>query len=289
MSIGTPTIDDDWKVIHPIYEIGSELVAALEMDEMEGLVYLTLLRKGPTTASALSKEIGMERTKTYRIVEKLVNNGMVSMTFSTPKLCVTTNPEEAIKKVIHKKKEEIKRLTDVGSKVIHRLKGVVTADYGANLPTFRIVQGQEAIYSNIETAFDDLSGIIYMVTSINDISKMYYSHIPEKIKECEQKGCKVRLIIDKNDEKMQSYITRLNIKDVRHGKLPSNGRIIVSKTQMIMSDSSTLPNAKNLFDYALCTNSKEMINNILILCSFLWETSKPVTVLPSDSIITGSN
>jgi len=73
------------------------------------------------------------------------------------------------------------------------------------------------------------------------------------------------------------------------------GRIIVEEgKQMIMSDVMNASDFINMdnsrgsndsfslgadTDFALWTNSAEMVNNIFSLCKFLWRTSKPLNKL----------
>jgi hypothetical protein len=121
---------------------------------------------------------------------------------------------------------------------------------------------------------------------------MYHTAIPEKIKECIGKGGIVRVLTDADDKKFLPLIDRLKPTETRLGKLPSKGRIIVEEgKQMVMSDvmnASDFVNTENSrsttdsfslgadSDFALWTNSAEMVNNIFSLCKFLWRTSKPL-------------
>jgi len=73
-----------------VNSLSLQLSSILGLEEMEAHVYLNLLRIGPISASALAKKIDVERTKTYRTIEKLLNQNIVSTTFSKPKLCVAT-------------------------------------------------------------------------------------------------------------------------------------------------------------------------------------------------------
>lgn len=265
--------------LHQIDELGKELSAVLDLDELEGHIYLNLLRTGPITASALAKELDIDRAKTYRTIDKLVSESMVSTTFSNPKLCIPIDPEEALKIVLRKKQDEINKIKKVGEKVIKRVKGVVTAGYGTNIPTFRIAQGSTNIYANVEKLVEESKDMVYIVTTIKDISKMYHTNIPEKIKVCEKNGGQVRLLIEVEDEKMYPFIKRFGATETKIGKLPSKGRIIVSKgDQMIMSDATVKGsmNANAETDFALCTNSYEMVNNIFSLCTFLWKSGKSI-------------
>jgi len=224
---------------HQIEELGKELSSILDLEELEGNIYLNLLRTGPITASALAKELDIDRAKTYRTIDKLVSESMVSTTFSNPKLCIPIDPEEALKIVLRKKQDEINKIKKVGEKLIKRVKGVVTAGYGTNIPTFRIAQGASNIYANVEKLVEESKNMVYIVTTIRDISKMYHTNIPEKIKVCEKNGGQVRLLIELEDEKMYPFIKRFGASETKIGKLPSKGRIIVSKgEQMIMSDAT---------------------------------------------------
>ncbi len=90
----------------------------------------------------------------------------------------------------------------VGEKVSNRVQGVITAGYGTNVPTFRIAQGATNIYANIEKLIEEAKDTVYVVNTIKDISKMYHTNIPEKIKICEKNGGKVRLLVEMKDENL---------------------------------------------------------------------------------------
>jgi len=74
------TQNDDWA------ELILQLSSILDLETVEARIYLNLLRLGPVTASALAKELDVDRTKTYRTVDKLLNMSIVSTTISNPKL-----------------------------------------------------------------------------------------------------------------------------------------------------------------------------------------------------------
>jgi sugar-specific transcriptional regulator TrmB len=220
---------------------------------------------------------------------------IVSTTISNPKLCIATKPEEVLKIVLQKKQDEINRVEKIGKEVIKRINKIVPITDGHYVPTFRTVQGRANIYSHIEKILEDSPGTIYIVTTTEDILRMYHTAIPEKIKECIGKGGTVRILTDADDKKFLPLIDRLKPTETRLGKLPSKGRIIVEEgKQMVMSDvmnASDFVNTENSrstidsfslgadSDFALWTNSAEMVNNIFSLCKFLWRISKPLTKL----------
>ena len=213
-----------------VTELTSEISDILGMDELEAKIYLNLLRTGPITASALAKEINIDRAKTYRVIDKLSSNGIVSISFSSPKLCIASEPGEVLSLTLQKKEEEITKIRRDGKKIIDKVKDISTADNKATVPTFRVIQGIENITSQIERILENTTEIFYLVTTIEDVSKLYHTTIPEKIKQTQKARGTVRLIVDDASPKMLPFIKRFGASEVRIGKLPSKGRIVVSQS-----------------------------------------------------------
>jgi len=218
----------------------------------------------------------------YRTIEKLINQNIVSSTFSKPKLCIATEPEEVLKMIMQKKEDDLKKLKMTKAEVIKKIKEIVPTTNSKNLPTFHIIQGSSNIYSEIGKLIENSTDIVYIVTTLKDISKMYHTNIPEKIKTCEKNGGEVRLLTELNDYELMSYIKRMDATETKLSKLASKGRIVVSKDkQMIMSD-ATMKDQENNYvssDFAFSTNSYEMVNNIYTLCTLLWKSSKHPKIL----------
>jgi len=262
--------------------IASELEMILDLEELEAKVYLNLLRMGPITASALAKELDIDRARMYRTVDKLVSRNIISTTLSSPKLCIAAEPQEALKMALRKKEDEVNKIKKEGEVIVEKINSEITTKMGTNVPTFRVVQGRGNIYADIAQLIENSSDIVYISTTLEDISRMYHSAIPEKITVCEKKGGKVRLLVALDDPKLIPFVKRFNATETKICKLPSKGRMVVQKDkQMIMSDSANASqmSANSESDFSLCTNSSEMVSNIHSLCSLLWETAQPITTL----------
>jgi len=259
-----------------VEKLAIELKQTLDFDELESKIYLSLLRTGPITASALAKDLNIDRARMYRTVDKLVDRNIISTTLSSPKLCIAVEPEKALKLALEKKEEEIKKIKRSGESIVDKINNEITTNQGTNIPTLRIIQGRANIYSDIAQLIESCTDTVYIVTTLEDISKMYHSLIPEKIKICEKNGGKVALLVEIDDMEMISFVKRFNATETRVCKLPSKGRITVQKDkQMIMSDSNhTSSNSES--DFSLSTNAKDMISNIDNLCRLLWKSAKPL-------------
>ena len=260
-----------------VVEIEQEIANVLDLDSLDAHIYLNLLRMGPVTASALAKELHIDRTKAYRTIDKLLNLKIVSTTFSKPKLCVANKPEDVLKNVLENKESQVKRIRTAKDHILRCIEETIPSNYSSNLPTFHITQGTHNIYSDVEKLIENAKGIVYIVTTLRDLSKMYHTNIPEKIKICEKNGGQVRLLTEVFNKEHLPFVSRFGATEARIGKLSSKGRMVVEQeSQMIMSDivwgDSDQTSIES--DYAICTYSTEMVNNIFILCHLLWENSK---------------
>ncbi len=260
-----------------VEKLAIELQETLDLDELESKIYLSLLRTGPVTASALAKDLNVDRAIMYRTVEKLVDMSFISTSFTNPKLCASVEPETAFKLVLEKKEEKLKKIKKIEKTIIENISSIrYCPSQGPNIPTLRIVQGRGNIYSDIAQMIENCFETIFIATTLEDISKMYHSMIPEKIKLCKKKGGKVMLLVEIDDIEIISFAKRFNATEIRVCKLPSKGRIAVQKDkQMIMSDSSQIDSDSEM-DLSISTNAKDMINNIDSLCRFLWKSAKPL-------------
>jgi len=260
-----------------VVEIEQELAKVLDLDDLDAHIYLNLLRMGPVTASALAKELHIDRTKAYRTIDKLLNLKIVSTTFSKPKLCIANKPEDVLINVLEKKESQLKKIRTAKDYIIRSIEETIPTNYSSNLPTFHITQGTQNIYSDVEKLIENAKGIVYIVTTLKDLSKMYHTSIPEKIKICEKNGGQVRLLTEVSNKEHLPFVSRFGATEARIGKLSSKGRMVVEQeSQMIMSDivwgDSDQTSVES--DYAICTNSSEMVNNIFILSNLLWENAK---------------
>jgi len=262
-----------------------ELQETLDFDDLESKIYLNLLRTGPITASELAKDLNVDRATMYRIVDRLVDRNIILTSLSNPKLCTAIEPENALKLGLEKKEEEIKKIRKSSKAIIEKITSIrYCPNQGTNIPTLRIVQGRDNIYSDIGQMIENCFETVFIATTLEDISKMYHSMIPEKIKICKKKGGNVMLLVEIDDIKMISFVKRFNATEIRECRLPSKGRIVVQKDkQMIMSD-STQTSSNSEADFSISTDAKDMVNNIDSLCRLLWKAAKPLEIALSTKI-----
>ena len=69
---------------------------------------------------------------------------------------------------------------------IEELEQEIPSNYSSNLPSNHIMKGTLNIYYYIEKLIENAKNTVYIVTTLKDLSKMYHTNIPEKIKICEK-------------------------------------------------------------------------------------------------------
>lgn len=258
-------------------------LAFFGLDKTDSKMYLGLLRIGSLTVGKLATKLEIDRGKAYRSLNKLREMGLITTTFSNPTICEAVAPADALTTVIQKKEDEVITMQKLSRKIIADLKEVHRPEPLSEVSSISIIQGRPNIYSRIGKLVQESSKTIYIMTTSNDILRMYHTAIPEKIKLCKKNGGDVRVLTFADSDKVLPLLDRIEASETRIGKLPSKSRVIVEEgEQLIMSGSikeSMDLNDEN--DNILYTNSTEMINNMFSLCQHLWKKSKPLQILNS--------
>ena len=264
--------------------VEDELITELSyfgLDKTDATMYLGLLRIGSLTVGKMSTKLEIDRGKAYRSLNKLRDMGLITTTFSNPTICESVPPADALTTVIQRKEDEIVTMQKLSRKIIKDLKELNRPQNVSEASSISIIQGRSNIYSRTGKLIQDSSKIIYIITTAEDILRMYHTAIPEKIAMCKKNGGTVRVLTDTTNENLLPLISRLKATETRVGKLPSKSRVVVEEGgQLIMSGSiKETMDLNDDNDSILYTNSKEMINNMFSLCEHLWKKAKPVEVL----------
>ena len=254
------------------------------LEEIDAKIYVGLLQMGSVTVGTMAQKLNVDRGKAYRSLNKLRNMGVISTTFSNPTIVNAVEPSEALTSVIQKKEDEIVMLQKLARTVIESLHNYENNVTATDLSSFSIVQGRSNIYTRIGKLIQESTDKVFLVTTSDDLMRMYHTSIPDKIHAKINAGGEVRIITNNCDTKTMEIIEQLGTPEVKIGKLPSKSRMIVeSKHQLIMS--GAMKESLDLnddVDSIMYTNSEEMVDNMFSLCTHLWKKSKPMEILPSN-------
>ena len=256
------------------------------LEEIDAKIYVGLLQMGSVTVGTIAQKLDVDRGKAYRSLHKLRNMDVISTTFSNPTMVTAVDPSKALTSVIQKKEDEIIILQKLARPLIENLKNYRKNMVPTYVPSLSIIQGRSNVYTRIGKLIQESTGKIFMVTTSEDLVRMYHTSIPDKIYDQVYSGGDIKIITNECDSKMMKIIERLGATDVRIGKLSSKSRMIVeSKRQLIMS--GAMKESMNLYDEAdsiMYTNSAEMVENMFSLCTHLWKKSKRMSLVSVETL-----
>jgi CheY-like chemotaxis protein/predicted transcriptional regulator len=89
------------------------------LTEVQARVYYHLLRLGRTSATHVTREVGVHRAEVYRVLRELAKKGLVTeQKGKRPAVFIPTPPEEALKILLEEQAETLQRLRDKTPKLI---------------------------------------------------------------------------------------------------------------------------------------------------------------------------
>lgn len=251
----------------------------------EARVYVGLLRMGSGKVSEISHFTNTDRVKGYKILETLRNQGFVTSTLSSPILFSANEPKLIFDEILRKKKNKIQRLEKNHIRLIEILENLKGRKAEANLPKLTVISGRDNIYDQIKKIIDDTTDELYLVTSIADLIRMYYTDIPEALKRAKKRKVLIKLMTELDGAAKTECVKNLGLNDFKIAQLPSQGRIVCNSSQIIMSGyTSKTSRIHASDDSALITNSEEITKNMLSLCQFMWRMGKEIIIKEKNSV-----
>ncbi len=250
-------------------------------DETDSKIYVGLNQFNEITVGNLAAKLKIDRTKTYRSLRKLKNLGVVTTTFSNPVVCKAVSPKKALTYMIENKEDEVIMLHKIAKDLVNELDCIKVTEKPTNQFLFSIVQGRTNIYGKIIKTINEAKSDVYIITTMEDVVRMYHTAIPEKIKERIKKGGKVFLITETKSDKDGYFVDRFKTTETRIERLPAKGRIVLEKDhQVIMSGYiSQSMSLNDEMDSVMITDSSEINTYVYNLCLYLWDKSKPLKVI----------
>ena len=256
-------------------EIKDEL-SYFGLEKTDSEIYLTLLEFGPSTMSELATKLEVDRGKIYRAMERLQDLGMVIQHNSKITSCEAVKPEEALMMIIERKKTKISELRQAAKNIEKELEQITRPIASSSMSAFSIIEGRNSIYARIGKLIQDAQDTVYLITTSEDLSRMFQTAIPEKIKLAIQKNVHVNIAVDSHSEILQNLSNQYDISNIKIGTLPSKSRIIVErKSHLLMSGAIKETNSlTEQSESILYSDSPEMIENMFSLCEQIWKKTK---------------
>lgn len=168
----------------------------LGLSEKERRVYMTLLRRGPSSVRQLAESSEVNRGTTYDILKSLQEQGVVSFFDKDKKTMFVAESPETLQEILENKKRHLKTLEQQLSTVLPQLSSIAALSPSAK-PVARYYHGSKAIKSILLEVLHDVGQLEkkeYIVYSSSAIAQHLYDAIPDYTKKRIKADITVRVI-----------------------------------------------------------------------------------------------
>jgi sugar-specific transcriptional regulator TrmB len=245
------------KIMGVLQELG------LTMNEAK--VYIYLAKTGYKKATEVAESVGIPRTETYQILNRLQSKGLVKATLEHPIRYVAIELNELLKTMINvgmERLKEFERSRDEIMRVWSALPEFAKTTC-EDKDRFQILEGRENVYARMSSMINDATDEILIACNEVDALRLYNYGIIDLLA-----GSKASTkIISNIQTSMVSMFIDLGLKNVRHvkGKVPF--MMIRDGKEMIYAIRNNSKNDTTV----LWTDSQAIIEAMCMLFFLLWE------------------
>ncbi len=206
---------------------------AFGLDDVEAQTYVRLARLGKARASSLSTALKINRTTTYRVLERLKQSGIVESSLSRPVSYIAVEPRKALQLLIDRHKAELKAAETKLPTVLERFTRFYIPAEEAVPTKFSIFQGSEEIHRAITRMANSADSKISMITTVKDLGKMYYSGVYEALSAAKTRGVAVQIVTEVADAPALEIVRNYDFAEARH-KTESKMKMVVKDEEEVL-------------------------------------------------------
>ncbi|MGD6809879.1 MAG: TrmB family transcriptional regulator [Candidatus Bathyarchaeia archaeon] len=161
-------------------------------------VYYELIQIGSATISSISKATGIYRENVYKIINSMIEKGLVEKEIDNPTKYHTLPPEEVLPMLINRKQEQISQVKREAQRVIKKLHEkagykTVTECQGQ----FMVISGRNSIIDRVKKTLDKAQISIETITTQKRFSQAIVE-FAEAYENALRRGVKIRLATEKH-------------------------------------------------------------------------------------------
>jgi len=207
------------------------------LDKYESLAYLTLVKIGLCTSSAVSKKSDVPYGRIYSVLSSLESKGFVKVYTGAPKRFMAIEPRIILNKVTDRKIIEINSLKNKTQHLIQELENSTKKEIRKPLEKINIIEGKKN-YLNLSVKLH--KGAKKEWRAIHRLP-VYHPHL-QAYKGMLKEGVKTRIITsitDENKENLKIW-KKLGVEIKHIDEMPSRFTVIDDREAVLrMSDSNT--------------------------------------------------
>lgn len=243
------------KIIRVLLDLGLTL--------NEAKVYVYLAKTGYRKAIEIAESIGIPRTETYQILNRLQSKGLVIATMEHPVRYTAVEFNDLLKTMINVSMERLKEFDRRREEILQTWKSL--PEFAKNpcddRDKFQILEGRDNIYTRISSMVADAGELLIICNEV-DALRLYNYSIMDLIAKCSNVK-----IISNISPNMASVFMDVGLSNVR--RIENSFPLVVIKDRKEMVHVIRERNKNETA--ALWTDSTALIESIVVLFSMLWK------------------
>lgn len=271
------------------YKLGIETITEdlvnFGLTKIQAKVFIYLGKYGSKTSPQVSKDLRIPRTETYLILNTLTNKGIVVSEFSRPTKFSAIKMEKAIKILVKTEQAKLGLLAQKEKEITtlwNKIPSFFTPSTQNECEKFQMLQGSTRIHNKMKNMISNAKDYCKLLCGAKDLSRFYYSNILDDFDSTELNS---KLIIS-SEAVIPELLENLNksiIKALPQSMARNQCFLIKDDMELlIFLRNSNFP-SKEVF--AFWTNSKSLIESIILLFDYSWNNSKtldhPKLIIPN--------
>lgn len=245
------------------YDEVKEALIGLGLTNYETKLYLFIAGHTPMSSSSIAKELDFDRSKVYRVINDLIQKGLVSQTLTNPKLCIITDPSTAIDGLLHEWEDRISSGKKNRMKVIDYIQLISIRSIPKEDDAFNrisVLTSRYSVYYHIVSQLTNCDSNVIIYTSAVDLMRMEYTKIPELLYKISKTNT-CTIVIDKDVVKISKRYKGCKIIKIRR---PIESRIVILEDELVIMSSSfdKKVNYKEPNDINLSIKEPQIVRNM---------------------------
>jgi sugar-specific transcriptional regulator TrmB len=258
-----------------------ERLEAFGLSSKEAHLYVLLLKYGPKTTGELAKMLHSYRVDIYRLVETLMEKGMIEESVEKPTKYAAVAVDAALAGAMMRHAYELRWMEENRDEVLELAQEYLSSESTAgDLYTFKIVKGRANTLTIMEQLVAAALEQVTFVSSQSGISVLSASGIVERCVEAVQRGVRVRCvteIVPRNVGTVREALA--GGVEVRHYNSyeATHFFIVDARESLTTITFDTLRYGKDATDTAFWTNSPEYAQYLEASFELLWDAATDAT------------
>lgn len=150
-----------------------EFLEDFNLSDREVVIYLTLLKMGPSTIMNLSRETGVKRSTTHNNVEELIKKGLVSQTnFGERRMVVAENPEK-LSFLMEQQKWKVEKMEERLPAVVEAIQKMVPNVKENTEVEVKYYEGESGFRDVCQRSIDKADGEILIISNSDEFYKVF--------------------------------------------------------------------------------------------------------------------